>query len=141
MTKTNKFREHIQIAIIETCDLWYIWSAWLWDMTWPKKDHDKVKYKDKDKDNDKDKDKEISRTHSKSDLRALWPLRHMIRVIMRHDLTKRNIRTKTNSKTKTITKTITFREHLQRAIIETCDLCNKDKYKDKDKDDDKDKYI
>ena len=30
--------------------------------------------------------------------------------------------TKTNTKTKTITKTNTFREHLQRAILETCDL-------------------
>ena len=54
MTKTNIFREHIQRAIIETCDLWEIWSEWLWDMTWPKKkDNDKDKYKDKDNDKDK----------------------------------------------------------------------------------------
>ena len=38
---------------LESCDLWDIWSEWLWTMTWPKKDHDKDK--DKDKDNDKDK--------------------------------------------------------------------------------------
>ena len=93
---------------------------------------------------------------SKSDPRDLWPLRHMIRVIMRHDLTKRNIMTKTNTKTKTMTKTNTFREHLQRAILETFDLWDirsewwgdmawpkkdNDKDKDKDKDNDRDKYI
>ena len=35
-----------------------------------------------------------------------------------------NIKTKTMKKTmtKTMTKTNTFREHLQRAILETCDL-------------------
>ena len=30
--------------------------------------------------------------------------------------------TKKNTKTKTMTKTNTFREHLQRAILGTCDL-------------------
>ena len=52
-----------------------------------------------------------------------------------------------------MTKTNTFREHLQRAILETCDLCKfdqgdketwpdqkKDDYKDKYKDKDNDKY-
>ena len=33
---------------------------------------------------------------------------------------QKNIMTKTNTKTKTMTNT--FREHIQRAIIETCDL-------------------
>ena len=52
MTKTNTFKEHLQWAILETCDLWDIWSEWWGDMTRPKKkDNDK----DKDKDNDKDK--------------------------------------------------------------------------------------
>ena len=32
--------------------------------------------------------------------------------------------TKTNTKTKTMTKTKTFLEHLLRAILETCDLCD-----------------
>ena len=49
---------------------------------------------------------------------------HLIRVMRRHDLTKKNTmtKTKTKTKTKTMTKTNTFREHLQRAILETCDL-------------------
>jgi len=85
MTKTNTFREHSQREIIETCDLWDIWSEWLWDIFWPKKDHEKDKYKDKDN----DKDKYIYRAHSKSDLRDLRPLRHMIRVVMRYVLTKK----------------------------------------------------
>ena len=58
--------------------------------------------------------------------RDLWPLRHLIRVMRRHDLTKKKTMTKTKTntktKTKTMTKTNTFREHLQRAILETCDL-------------------
>ena len=42
----------------DTCDLWDIWSEWLWAMTWPKKrDNDRDKDKYKDRDNDKDKDK------------------------------------------------------------------------------------
>ena len=44
-TKTKTFREHPQRTIIETCDLWDIWSEWWWDITWSKttdkdKDHD-----------------------------------------------------------------------------------------------------
>ena len=42
--------------------------------------------------------------------------RHLIRAMRRHDLTN----TMTVSKTKAMTKT--FREHLQGAILETCDL-------------------
>ena len=37
----------------------------------------------------------------------------------RHDLTKKKTMAKTNTKTKTMTMTNTFREHLQRAILET----------------------
>ena len=37
---------------------------------------------------------------------------------------QRKTMTKTDTKTKTMTNTNTFREHLQRAIPETCDLCN-----------------
>ena len=36
-TKTNTFREHIQIVIQETCDFWDIWSEWWGDMTWSTK--------------------------------------------------------------------------------------------------------
>ena len=50
-----------------------------------------------------------------SDPRDLRPLRHLIRVMKRHDMTKKKW-TKTNTKTKT------FWEHLLRAILETCDL-------------------
>ena len=55
---------------------------------WPdqKRDNDKDRYKDKDKDNDKN----IKRTPSKSDPRDLWPLRHLIREMRRHDLTKKD---------------------------------------------------
>ena len=56
-------------------------------MTRPKK-NDKDKYKDKDNDNDKDKD--ILRTHPKSNPRDLWPLRHLFRVMRRHDMTQKN---------------------------------------------------
>ena len=59
------------------------------DETWPdpKKYNDKDKYKDKD--NDNDKYKYIWGTPSKSDPRDLWPLRHLIRVMIRHDLTQK----------------------------------------------------
>ena len=50
----------------------------------------------------------------------LGTLKHLIRVMWGHDLTNKNTMTKTN--TKTMTKTNTFREHLQRATLETCDL-------------------
>ena len=53
-------------------------------------------------------------------------MRHLIRVMRRDDLIKKKTMTKTDTKTDTKTKTMTktFREHLQRAIPETCDLCN-----------------
>ena len=35
---------------------------------------------------------------------------------------KKETMTKTNTKTNTMTKTNTFREHIQGAILETCDL-------------------
>ena len=37
-------------------------------------------------------------------------------------MTKKKTKTMTNTETKTMTKTNTFREHLQRAILETCVL-------------------
>ena len=46
----------------------------------------------------------------------------MIRVVRRHDLTKKKTKTMTNTETKTMAKTNTFREHLKRAILETCVL-------------------
>ena len=53
-------------------------------------------------------------------------MRYLIRVMRRQDLTNKmkmkKTNTKTNTKTKTMTKTNTFREHLKRAIPETCDL-------------------
>ena len=53
MTKTNTFREHLQGAILETCDLWDNWSEWPGQQKY--NDNDKDKDKDKDKDNGKDK--------------------------------------------------------------------------------------
>ena len=84
--------------------------------TWP----DQQKDNDKDNDKYKDNDKDIKKTCSKSDSRDLGPLRHLIKVMRRHDLTKKKTMTKTN--TMTMTKTNTFREHLQTVILETCDL-------------------
>ena len=46
--------------------------------------------------------------------------------------------TKTNTKKKTMTKTNTFSEHLQGAILETCDL---DLTKKTENDKDNEKYI
>ena len=37
MAMANTLREHLQRAILETCDLWDIWSKWWGDMTWPTK--------------------------------------------------------------------------------------------------------
>ena len=58
-------------------------------------DKDKYKDKDKDKDNDNDKDKDILRTPPKSNLRDLLPLRHLFRVMRRHDMTKKLTKTNT----------------------------------------------
>ena len=54
----------------------------------------------------------------------MLPLRHLIRVMRSHEITNKKTMTKTNTKTKamTMTKTNTFREHIQRATLETCDL-------------------
>ena len=57
-------------------------------------------------------------TPSKSDPRALWPFRHLIRVMRGHGATNK----KTITKTKTMTKTSTLRQRLSRAILETCDI-------------------
>ena len=62
------------------------------------------------------------KTLPKSTLRDLWPLRHVIRVMRRHDLTNKKTMTKTNTKTKTMTMTMTFGEHPQRATPETFDI-------------------
>ena len=47
-------------------------------------------------------------------------------IYSRHDLTNKKTMTKTNTitktKTKTMTMTMTFREHSQRAVLDTCDL-------------------
>ena len=117
------------------------------EVTWPdqQKDNDKDKYKDKDN----DKDKDILRTPPKSNPRDLWPLRHLFRVMRRHDMTKKIDKDKYKDKDNDKDKEKTFWEHLLRAILETCDLwdiCSewledmtwpktlkKDKYKDNDK--------
>ena len=53
-------------------------------------------------------------------------MRHMIIVMTGHDLTIKKTNTKketmTKTKKKTMAKTNTFREHLQGAILRTCDL-------------------
>jgi len=37
MTTTNTFRDYLQRAIQETCELWDFGSGWLGDITWPNK--------------------------------------------------------------------------------------------------------
>ena len=49
-------------------------------------------------------------------------MRHLIRVVRKHDLTSKKTTTKTKTNAKTKTKTMTFREYLQRVIFETFDL-------------------
>ena len=75
-----------------------------------------------DQKNDNDKEKDTLRRPSKSNPRDLRPLRHLIRVMRRHDLTNKKtmIKTKTMTKTNTITKT--FRKRPQRTTLETCNL-------------------
>ena len=49
-------------------------------------------------------------------------MRHVIRVMRRHDLTDKKKMTKTMTMTKTKTMTKTFRERPQRVILETYSL-------------------
>ena len=66
--------------------------------------------------------RDLLKTQQQNDPRDLWSLRNLIRVIRTHDLTNKKTMTKTNTKTKTMTTTNTFREHFQRATLETWDL-------------------
>ena len=65
------------------------------------------------------------KTLPESILRDLYPLRHLIRVMRRPDVTNKKTMTKTITKTKTMTKTKTltktFGEDPERATQETCD--------------------
>ena len=86
-------------------------------MTWPKKDKDKDRYKDKDN------DKDIKRAPSKSDPKDLWPLQRLIRVMRTNDGTKKRDNCNDKYRDKDNDKDIDiFREHLQRAILETCEI-------------------
>ena len=74
-TQTKTFWEHLLRAILETCDLeTFVQSD---QKTWHDQKIDKDKYKDKDKD--------ILRTRPKSHPRDLWPLRHLFRVMIKHE--------------------------------------------------------
>ena len=112
----NTTKEHSErLVTLETC---YQSD----EETWP----DKQKDNDNDKDNDKDNDnnKDIWGTPSISDPRDFWPLRHLIRVIRRHELTNKKTLPKTKTMTMTNAMTKTLREHPQRAALETCNLWN-----------------
>ena len=118
MTKTNTFREQLQRATSETCDLWDIWSEWWEDMTWPTK---RQWQRHRQRQLQWQRQIHLENTFKKQPQRlvtfetfdqcdeATWP-------------DQKITKTKTNTKTKTMTKTNTFREHLQRATLETCDL-------------------
>ena len=75
----------------------------------------------------------------KSDSRDLWPLRHLIRVMRRHNMTIDQPKDKDKDNEwwgdmtlpkLTMTMTMTFREHPQRATLETCDLSDDEKWPD-----------
>ena len=73
------FTFDIQRATQETCDIWDNWSVWWGDITWLKMTFLPA----------------YLTTYLptylpplQSDPRDLWPLRHLIRVMKRHDLTK-----------------------------------------------------
>ena len=68
ITKTNTFREHLQRAILETCDLWDIWLKRWGDMTMTMTN---TKTKTMTKTN-------TLRAPSKSDPSDLWHLRHWL---------------------------------------------------------------
>ena len=79
------YGDHLQRLILETCDLWDIWSKWWGEMTWPTK---------------KQWQWQIQRQrqwqiHLENNPRHLWPLRHLIRMIRGHELTNNNTVTKT----------------------------------------------
>ena len=123
MVKTNTFREHLQRATLEICDLWYIWSGWWGHMTWPKKrDNDKDKYNTKTKTKTKTKTFREHLQRAILETCVLWQIWSGWQGDMTRPKKKTITKTKTKTKTKTLTKTNTFREHLQRAIPETCDL-------------------
>ena len=116
-TITNTFRKHPQRATPETCDLWDIWSEWWGDRTWPKKRQWQRQIQRKRQwqrqihleSTVKEQSQRLVtfKTFDQSD-EETWP-----------DQKKTMTKTKTNTKTKT--KTNTFREHLQKAILETFD--------------------
>ena len=95
-------------------------------MTWPKK-IDKDNHKDKDNDKDKDKDKDILRTPPKSNPRDLWPLRHLFRVMRRHDMTKKNWQRQWQRQIQR-QRQWQKQRHFEnrRAILETCDIWDTD---------------
>ena len=68
------------------------------EKTWP--DQQKDNDEDKHNDNDKDNDKYIKRAPSKSNIWDFWTLRHLSRVMRKHDLTNKKTTTKTNTKDK-----------------------------------------
>ena len=78
-------------------------------------DQQKDNVQDKYKDNDKD----ILRTPPKSNPRDFWPLRHLFRVMRRHDMTKKNWQ-------RQIQRQWQRQRHLLRAILETCDIWDTD---------------
>ena len=73
---------------------------WIYLMGWVTQEKYKGKYKDSCN------DKYTKGTTLKSNLWDLWPLRHLLRVMRKHDLTIKNTTTKTKTNTKTTTKCI-----------------------------------
>ena len=139
MAKSNTFREHLQGAILGTCDLWDTWSEWWGDRTWPKKRQWQRQIQRK---RQWQRQIHLESTFKERSLGLVtFDTRHLSWVMRRQDLTKKLIMTKTNTKTKTMTNT--FREqiqrqwqrqwqrqihweHLQRAVLLTCNIWDTD---------------
>ena len=60
--------------------------------------------------------------HLSESLMLIAKPKQLMRVMRKHNLVNKKTTTKTNTKTMTMTMTNTFREHRQRAIVETFDL-------------------
>ena len=85
-TMTKTFRERPQRVILETYNLWDIWSERWGDMTWPTK---QAMTKTIQWQRQGQLPIHLENT-SKSDPSDLWPLRHLIRMMRRHDQTKKD---------------------------------------------------
>ena len=107
--KENTLREQLQGPILETRDLWNIWSDWRGDMTWPTNTNIKT----------------MTKTNTLREL-LQGPI---IETCELWDILPEwwgDMTWQTKTMIMTMAKTNTFREHLRRAILDTYDLWDTD---------------